>query len=309
MDGALEARIQQIGATASVRVIAVAIHDFATGADDSLEGDRWFHVASTIKVAILAAVAAGMDDGRFHVASRLAVRNRFLSAADGEPYRIASSRDANAVVHANIGRTMVVGDLARHMIVTSSNLAANLLLERVTLEQARAVLARLGLEGVDLHRGVEDDRAFAAGINNRVTARGLVALFRAIHEGRAASPARTAWMIELLSDQQFTSGIPAGLPDDVRGASRLAHKTGEISTAAHDAGLVTLPDRATYALAVLSEYEQGTSPHQRVIADVSRAVYDHVIVQRNARNEALGASSGADGRRPVHEELSDADGS
>jgi beta-lactamase class A len=278
MDGALEQRIREIGAAAPVSAIAVAVHDFATGADESVDGDRWFHAASTIKVAILLAVAAGLDDGRFQVSSRLAIRNRFLSTADGEPYRVPSSRDSNAVVHANIGKTMVVEDLARHMIVTSSNLAANLLLDLVTVERARALLGRLGIEGVELRRGVEDDRAFAAGINNRVTARGLVALFRAIHEGRAVSPARTAWMMEILADQQFAAGIPAGIPEHVRGAARVAHKTGEISTAAHDTGLVTLPGGTTYALAVLTEYEPGASPQQRVIADVSRAVYEHVVM-------------------------------
>jgi beta-lactamase class A len=251
---ALADRIQEIAASAHASAIAVAV-----------------------KVAILVAVAAVMDDGRFQTTSRLAVRNRFLSAVGGEPYRVAASRDSNASVHAHIGRTMVVGDLARHMIVTSSNLAANLLLELVTVEQARAVLARLHVDGIELCRGVEDENAFAAGINNRVTARGLVALFRAIQDGRAASPQHTAWMIDILGGQQFVSGIPAGLPEDVRESSHLAHKTGEISTAAHDAGLVTLPDRTTYALAVLTEYEQGTSPQQRVIADLSRAVYEHVV--------------------------------
>ena len=44
-------------------------------------------------------------------------------------------------------------------------------------------------------------------------------------------------MLDVLHGQQFKSGIPAGLPRD----ARVAHKTGEISTVAHDAGLVYLP--------------------------------------------------------------------
>jgi beta-lactamase class A len=38
------------------RAIAVAIHDLETGFRFSLNGDRWFHAASTIKVAVLLAV-------------------------------------------------------------------------------------------------------------------------------------------------------------------------------------------------------------------------------------------------------------
>jgi beta-lactamase class A len=287
MDDGLNARLQEIGAQYSVAAIGVAVHDYASATAYAFNPDRWFHAASTIKVAILVAVAAAVDDGRFHLSSRLAVRNRFLSAADGDPYQIAASRDANSTVHAHIGRTLPVGELARHMIVTSSNLATNLVLDLVGTEFARSVVSRLGIAGVDLRRGVEDERAFAAGINNRATARGLLDLFRAIHEGRAASSTRTTWMMEVLADQQFTSGIPAGLPDEVRDDARIAHKTGEISSAAHDAGLVRLADGSTYAVAILTEYEGGASPQTRAVADISGAAYDMVIAARQTPTEVL----------------------
>ena len=148
----------------------------------SVNGDRWFHAASTIKVAILVALAAAVGEHRFELYSRLAVRNRFLSAADGSPYRISSGRDANSDVHKHLGRTMRLEELALHMIATSSNLATNLLLDLVGVEYARGLLGTLGVDGLDLRRGVEDERAFEAGISNRATARGLVQLFRAIQD-------------------------------------------------------------------------------------------------------------------------------
>jgi beta-lactamase class A len=271
--------VAAIASDAHLAAAAVAVHDFGAGTDWDVDGDRWFHAASTIKVAVLMAVAASVADGRFQLASRLAVRNRFLSAADGSPFRISAARDANADVHAHVGRTMRVDELALHMIATSSNLATNLLLDLVGVEYARDVLATGGVDGVDLRRGVEDEKALAAGIVNRATARGLVQLFAAIHEGRSALHG-TPWMLQVLRRQAFTNGIPAGLPESVRAQATVANKTGEISNMSHDAGLVFLPDDTVYAVAVLTETPDGVTPTQQTVARLARVAYDQVMASR-----------------------------
>ena len=280
MGDAFAEEIPVIAEEAQLKAAAVAVHDFASGADWHVNGDRWFHAASTIKVAILVALAAAVAEGRFQLSSRLAVRNRFLSAADGLPFRIAAARDANAEVHRHIGRTMRLDELAGHMIATSSNLATNLLVDLVGVGYARAVLARIGVEGVDLRRGIEDERAFEAGISNCATARGLVQLFRAIHEERAASSQGTHWMLHVLHQQEFTSGIPAGLPETVRAQATVANKTGEISNMAHDAGLVFLPDESVYAIAVLTETPPGVPPSLQTVARLARVGYEQVMAAR-----------------------------
>ncbi|MCP5939707.1 class A beta-lactamase-related serine hydrolase, partial [Klebsiella pneumoniae] len=78
----LEREVASIAADAELEAAAVAVHDFATGHAWDVNGDRWFHAASTIKVAILVALASAVGEHRFELYSRLAVRNRFLSAAD-----------------------------------------------------------------------------------------------------------------------------------------------------------------------------------------------------------------------------------
>lgn len=265
---------------AQLEAAAVAVHDFASGGEWRVNGDRWFHAASTIKVAILVALATAVAEGRFQLSSRLAVRNRFLSAADGSAFRIAANRDANAEVHRSIGRALRLEELALHMIATSSNLATNLLLDLVGVDYARAVLARIGVDGVDLRRGVEDERAFQAGINNRATARGLVQLFRAIQERRAVPDRGSQWMLDILHQQQFAGGIPAGLPATVRAEAKVANKTGEISNMAHDAGLVFLPDESVYAIAVLTETPPGVSPSLETVAKLARVGYEWVRAAR-----------------------------
>ena len=273
----LESRIDEIAQEVAGDGLAVSLYDYETGLQWSQRGDRWFHSASTIKVAVLLALFGAVDAGRFTLDSRLHVRNRFLSLVDRTPFGVSPGRDADKDVHAAIGKTMRVGDLARHMIVTSSNLATNLLVDLIKVDQAQQMLARHGIRGVELTRGVEDDKAFEANFNDRVTANGLVALFRVIHERRGVLQESAREMLEILFKQEFRSGIPAGLPADVRAISRIANKTGEISVEAHDVGLVFLPNRQPCVLAVLTEPDASSDRRMERIALVSSVVYDWLM--------------------------------
>ena len=270
----LESRIEEIAKEVGGDGLAVSFYDYETGLQWSQRGDRWFHSASTIKVAVLLALFGAIDAGRFTLDSRLHVRNRFFSLVDRTPFRVSPGRDADKEVHAAIGKTMRIGDLARHMIVTSSNLATNLLVDLIKVDQAQQMLARHGIRGIELARGVEDDKAFEANFNNRVTANGLVALFRVIHERSGVLHESAREMLEILFQQEFRSGIPAGIPAEVRSTARIANKTGEISVAAHDAGIVFLPDRQPYVLAVLTEPDPSTDRRMERIARVSSVIYE-----------------------------------
>jgi beta-lactamase class A len=271
-EATLRDTIADITEKAGADAVAVAMHDFEHDVSWRLNGDRWFHAASTIKVPVLLGVFDAIDAGRLELYSRIHVRNRFISAATGAPFRVMSGRDANSEVHAAIGRMMTVSELAEHMIVTSSNLATNLLLDVVGVDAVRATLDRLNLYGIELHRGVEDEAAWERGLNNRITADGLCTALRLIEEGSAISEQACEAMLDILHKQRFRTGIPAGLPGD----ARVANKTGEMSTAAHDGGVVYLEGRRPYVLVVLTEWQADVNGRRKVIADISRAVYRHM---------------------------------
>lgn len=277
---ALRSRFDEIEQRSGARSIAVAVYDTETRLTFHRSGDRWFHAASTIKVAILVGVYASIHHGWLLPQSRLHVRNRFFGAVDGSPFRVLADRDANSAVHAAIGKMMRVSELAMHMITTSSNLATNLLLDLVGLDTVQRSLDELAVDGIDIRRGVEDEHAFEQGINNRVTADGLAQLLRIIAEERAFSPALSREMLDILHAQEFKQGIPARLPRAVR----VAHKTGDISTVAHDAGVVYPEGRKPYVIAVLTEWSPSDSGRSATIAEVSHAVYDLLTsVSRNSR--------------------------
>ena len=282
LQATLAARARAIAAGLGDGGVGIGVFDYLSGFAWDMNGDRWFHAASTIKIAILAGLFDAIQRERFTIDSRLHVRNRFLSALDGEPFRVDARRDADDDVHAAIGKTMRLGDLARHMIVRSSNLAANLLLDLVGVEETRAALAARGVEGIDVRRGVEDERAFQAGLNNQVTANGIIALLRAIRDGRGFSADSSAAMIDMMMGQEFSGGIAPGLPDAIRAVARVAHKTGDISTVSHDAGLVFLPGRPPYVVAILVAGAGDASARTGALTAISSVIYDAVAAAGEA---------------------------
>src|SRR6476659_432579 len=268
---ALQTAIEKIEKASGAKAIAVALHDFETGFELHYHADRWFHAASTIKVPILLGVFAAIDRGDLLPHSRVHVRNRFLSVVEDIPFRVESGRDANSAVHNAIGKMMRVDELAYHMITTSSNLATNLVLGVIGPQSVNEALRELHLEeGIDLKRGVEDALAFEKGINNRVTANGLLRILVMLAAGKAFSPALSRRMMDIMHGQEFNQGIPARLPK----GTRVAHKTGEISTVAHDAGVIYLPKRKPYVLVILTEWEASATGRSRTIASISHLVYE-----------------------------------
>jgi beta-lactamase class A len=272
---ALRAEIERLEKESGAKAIAVALHDVETGFDLRYKEDRWFHAASTIKVPILLGAFAAIDRGDLLPHSRVHIRNRFLSVVEDIPFRVESDRDANSAVHNAIGKMMRVDELAYHMITTSSNLATNLLLGVIGTDAVNQTLRELDVdEGIELRRGVEDELAFDKDINNRVTAEGLLRILVMLAEGKAFSPALSRRMMDILHGQEFNQGIPARLP---KGA-RVAHKTGEISTVAHDAGVVYLPKRKPYVLVILTEWDAAATGRSRTIASISHAIYEFLTL-------------------------------
>ncbi len=272
--------VERLSAESKARAIAVAAHDFESGLGFSLRGDRWFHAASTIKVAMLLAVFRAADEGRLHLDDSLHVRNRFISAADGAPFRLSPDSDAMSELYQLVGRTAKISTLAEGMIAASSNLATNLLLDFMGVEYARKVLKDAGVSGVELRRGVEDYAAHHDGINNEVTADGLVRLLSAVRGDFLRNESKEQ-AIRILLEQRFNSMLPARLPAH----AAVAHKTGEISTACHDMGIVYLPEREPYIAVILTEFDSEGDGRREIVAAISGAIYRLIVGAEPRPNE------------------------
>src|SRR5687767_3501478 len=253
----------------ALEALGIAFYDCETTLQWAYNADAPFHAASTMKLAVLLAVERQITRGELAPDAPVHVRNKFTSIVDRRPYMLDVSRDGDPELYAHLGRTMTVDELAYHMITTSSNFATNLLVDVVGIPIIQRALQELNIEGIKVIRGVEDQAAFEAGLNNEVTASGLLKLLRVIAERKAYSPEASDRMLEILLDQRFKGGIPAGLPD----ATRVAHKTGNISTVHHDAGIVYLDGWQPYVLVILTQFDASPS-RSAAVAELSRDIYE-----------------------------------
>jgi beta-lactamase class A len=271
-------QVRQISEGAGLSAVGVAFHDYESSLRLSYQGDRWFHAASTFKAVVLLALFKAAEEGRVRLDDSLHVRNRFQSILDGSIYRVDASRDADPDPHRRIGRSMRLIDLGRGMITRSSNLATNLVIGHLGLGFVRDAVEAAGLSGINIRRGVDDLRAFEANLNNEITANGLVQFFSLLCEGEFLSAASREQMIGIFLDQKFDAMLPANLPAD----AKVAHKTGEISTACHDAGIVYLPGRKPYVFAILADMPAAVEARQRPVSQIAGAILDQVTSARRS---------------------------
>ncbi|HEV8196657.1 MAG TPA: serine hydrolase [Gemmatimonadales bacterium] len=273
----LRAKILERIARDSGATVAVALRDPVSGFMVLINPDLRFHAASTMKVPVLMALGRRVDSGALSWGDSVTVVNRFASIVDGSPYELSAGDDSDSTMYAALGQRRTVKQLAERMIVRSSNLATNILLNSVaTPEAATRLIRSLGGDSMVVLRGVEDGKAFDKGLNNTTTARDLSTLLLAIASGRAAKPATTREMLRILEAQEFNDGIPAGLPP----ATRVAHKTGSITATWHDAALIYPPDGRPYALVVLTRDIAEEKAGHSLQADIARLIHPYVLAAR-----------------------------
>jgi beta-lactamase class A len=242
------------------------------------------YAASTMKVAVLAALYRAGETGTLDLDQPVPVRNDFPSARPGAPrFRCEQDYDNDDAVWQRVGGEASLRWLAERMIVRSSNLATNLVLSHVGLPAVAEAWARSGARHSGTGRGIEDFAAREAGIDNPVTAADLAALLGAVALGAGparpgtvpvAGPESCAAMLEVLFAQEHREDLAAGLP----AGTRIAHKNGWVHGVRHGAGVVFPDDAPPYAVVVCTTTELaggGDDPDAacRLIARVSATVW------------------------------------
>lgn len=262
----LRDRVQALVA-ASQAEVAVAYRTL-DGRDELLiNEDAVFHAASTMKVPVMIELFRQDSIGLAKLDQKIPIVNTFRSIVDDSPYTLSPDSDSETGLYTRIGQPISYRELCWAMITVSSNLATNILIDRLGAQKIQQTTVELGAVGMQVLRGVEDGKAYQAGRNNTTSARALLVLMEAIAKGTAVSPKASSQMVDILAHQKVRNGIPAGLPE----GTRVAHKTGEISTVSHDAAIVFAP--RPYVLVVLVRgFESKT--REALIAQISRTVYE-----------------------------------
>ena len=265
-----EKRIDSVISATGVRY-AVAFEDLQTGRKLYRNANEKFHAASTIKTPVMIEVFNQARKGKFSLDDSLDVINNFSSIVDRSTYSLQSSSDSDDSLYSRIGKKERIGTLVFHMITVSSNLAANLLIQKVGAKNVQKTIDLLGVNDIRVLRCVEDTKAFQAGKNNTVTAKSLALLYEKLARKEVLSRKISKLMLGILAHQKFTDMIPARLPKNIT----VAHKTGSSPGVQHDSGIVYLPDGRKYVLVVLSKNLEDQKIGIKTIAEISKIMFDY----------------------------------
>jgi beta-lactamase class A len=251
---------------------AVAFKDLTTGEEILINEHELFHAASTMKTPVMVEVYKQVAEGKFSLKDSILIKNEFKSIVDSSLYSLNVKDDSDTLIYNHIGEKRTVYALMYDMIIVSSNLATNLIIELVNAKNVTNTLRSIGANDIQVLRGVEDSKAFEAGLNNQVTANDLMLLFEKIDKEELVNSEASMAMMDILLNQKFNDIIPAYLPKEVK----VAHKTGWITGVHHDSGIVFLPDGRKYVLVMLSRDLNDEDAGVKAMATVSKMIYDHV---------------------------------
>jgi beta-lactamase class A len=255
-------RIQKSGAD-----VGVAFRTLDGKAEWFSREDDVFHAASTMKIPVMIELFHQVHQGNVKLDDPLVVKNEFHSLVDASIYTLDPTDDSESDLYKAVGQTRTLSQLCELMITVSSNLATNLLVERLGVDNIRATVHSLHADGMSVLRGVEDNKAYEKGMNNTTTARGLLILLEAIAKGQAVDPDSSRRMVDILTRQKFNEAIPAGLP----AGTRVAHKTGELTKIHHDAAIVYTP--RPFVLVILVRGMAESKDSAALMADITRRIY------------------------------------
>lgn len=252
-------------------VFAVAFKDLTTGKELLIREHEEFHAASTMKTPVMIEVYKQAAQRKLSLADSIVIKTEFKSIVDESPYQLKASDDSDTTIYRTVGTKRTLSSLVYDMIIWSSNLATNLIIERVGAQNVTQTMSDLGAKDIQVRRGVEDNKAFAKGLNNTTTAYDLMVIFEKIATGKAVNSEASKAMIATLLDQKFNTAIPGKLPDSVK----VAHKTGSFKGVRHDSGIVFLPDGRKYVLVLLSKGIQDDTVTCAEMATVSEWIYQY----------------------------------
>lgn len=223
--------------------------------------DRIHYAASTMKLPLLVAAHRRHDRGELDLDAEVDVHNEHRSAYDGSPFAIEQIDDQDDETWAMIGSRATLRDLARHAVVKSGNLATNLLLQHVGVEEVAAVLRDAGCSSATtVTRGIGDLAARDAGLDNLVTAADLALVIGAV----------TPDVERVLAAQEHREQIPAGLPE----GTYVANKTGWVDGVAHDVALVRPEHHPAYVLVICHTGDEDEDALYAANAAVSAAIWE-----------------------------------
>lgn len=257
VDASLAGAVEKAIDPSAAATTAVYVKSLNTGATATVNEDRVVPSASLFKVPILVEVLRQESLASFTMDTPVLIEQKHWANGAG-------------VLQAQIGKKFPVRQLLDLMIGISDNTAALALLDLVGTDNVNLTLQANGLEATRLRIGDATRNWGGRPGENTTTAREMGVLLEMIATGKILDEATSREAIEILSQKQQASWLPSLLPATVR----VAHKSGEIPGARHDAGII-YTQRNQFVAVVLTSQVADYNEVADTISRVARAAYDY----------------------------------
>ena len=240
----------------------------------AINADEKFETASTIKVYILAALFDAIEKGK-------------ASLSDMLEYKKEHEIDGSGVMNSlEIGTVLSVKNIATLMIIVSDNIATNILIDYLGVDNINACIQALGCKDTILHNPIDFEKYDKLGTS---TPRDYASMFERMAQGTLISPEASAQMLAICKQQHYnsmlTKSIPAYYldPDNFDDGEIIyvASKSGSMNACRNDGGIISTPYGKYVIVLFNKEFSDAMyyPEHPATVfgSKVSRLVFDQYL--------------------------------
>jgi len=259
----LEATVDQVNSDLD-GTMGVAIMDLSDGRVFLLNADHVFATASSIKVAILAALYHQQQQSAEGASGKAKLSDLYTMDA----HDLVDDSAILAGLTPGVSR-VTNRDLATFMVAVSDNSATNVLIDRLGMQNVNALLASLGMQQTKLQRKMMDVKAAQEGRENIASPREMMGLLAALYQKKVLNKELTDDFFKLLGTHK-ESFIPRYLPEGVV----CANKPGELAGVRNDVGVVFAQNRP-FVIVVMTAYLTHELDGSEAISKIAASAYDY----------------------------------
>src|SRR5262245_49759062 len=259
--------------------VTIAVKHLDGGDEYYLGADEPMPTASLIKFMVMLEVYQQMLEGKVKLSDMVVLRKEDMVQGSGI-----------LTYHFSDGATFSLRDAVRLMIVFSDNTATNLVLDKIGIASTGERMAEWGCPNSKINAkvfkggttSIDPERTKKFGLGS-TTAREAVQLLEKMHQAKIANPDACKEMIGHLKKCEDKTKIKRFLPEKIE----VAHKTGSVSDAKTDAGIMYLPG-GPVAICVLTAQNEDKrfrddNAASILIGKIAKEVDDHVAKKAPAK--------------------------
>ena len=243
--------------------IGVSVLDLTSGDTIAYHADAVFPTASAIKLPLLAELyrqSEQADKGPGNV--RLS-DTYIVNKTDNVPDSSVFNGLTPGVT------TLTLRDLAQLVVSVSDNSAANVLIDRVGMQNVNQLLRNLSLSRTKLQRKMMDIKAAQEGRENLGTPREFTQFWEAVYRNRIFSKQSTEEFLKLFETRNDGPMQRAFMYN-----VKIADKTGELDGVRCDVGIVFATNRP-FVISIMTNYLKNEREGEDAISEIAQAAYSY----------------------------------